>query len=190
MQNQKTEQAYSSMLLNNTSLLNQPNNRSFLQQSETFNDLNNYRYIGWDKTVTPEYLQLFNEANLLIIQKKITELLEGVAPGNKKIVVGLNVISDVLSDVWKNFTPETGGIYSRYTIKSESVFDYYNHVTNEAIEIIVQNVKTQMGMDENNKKLTVWTTVLGDFNSHKLRSHAPIKVLHKRPDPMQFNMNY
>lgn len=190
MQNREQSKVYSSMILNDPSLLNESNNRSFLQQSETYTDLNNYRYIGWDKTVTPEYLQLFNEGNLLIIQKKLTELLEGVAPGNKKIIIGLNVISGVLSDVWENFRPETGGIYSRYTIGSESIFDYYNHVANETIEIIVQNVKSQMGMDENNKKLTVWTTVLGDFNTHKLRSHAPIKVLHKRPDPLQFNMNY
>jgi hypothetical protein len=96
----------------------------------------------------------------------------------------------VLSTVYDDFTPETGGIYSRYTIGSESVYDYYNHMANMAIEIIVQNVRDQLGMEENNKKLTVWTTVLGDFNSHGLRSHGQIKTLHKRPDPMQFNMNY
>ena len=36
-------------------------------------------------------------------------------------------------------------------------------------------------MEENNKKLTIWTTVFGDFNSHGLRSHAPIKLRERKP---------
>jgi hypothetical protein len=181
---------YNNLLLNNSSEIPVGNNASYLSQTEQYTDLNNYRYVGWNQTQTSGVLQFFNHSNLLLIQKKITELLEGVHPENKKIVVAIPVISGVLSEVFENFTPETGSIYSRYTISSESLFDYYNHMTNQAIEIIVQNVKAQMGMDENNKKLTVWTTVLGDFNSHGLRSHGKIKVLNKRPDPMQFNMNY
>lgn len=181
---------YNNMLLNRSSEISNANNASYLSQSEQYTDLNNYRYIGWDKTQNESVLQFFNHSNLLLIQKKITELLEGVHPENKKIVVSIPVISGVLSTVFENFRPETGDIYSRYTISSESKFNYYNHMTNEAIEIIIQNVKAQMGMDENNKKLTAWTTVLGDFNSNGLRSHSKIKVLNKRPDPMQFNMNY
>ena len=45
-------------------------------------------------------------------------------------------------------------------------------------------------MEENNRKLTIWTTVYGDFNAHQLRQHAPIKVLNKRPNPMEFHMRY
>jgi hypothetical protein len=45
-------------------------------------------------------------------------------------------------------------------------------------------------MDECNSKLSAWTTILGDFNEHGLRRHAPIKLREKRPMPMAFNMNY
>jgi hypothetical protein len=45
-------------------------------------------------------------------------------------------------------------------------------------------------MDENNKKLTIWTTVLGDFNEHGLRSYAPIKIRENNINKVRFNMNY
>ena len=45
-------------------------------------------------------------------------------------------------------------------------------------------------MEENNKKLSIWTTVYGDFNAHGLRQHPPIKIRKKRPDPFQFHMRY
>ena len=45
-------------------------------------------------------------------------------------------------------------------------------------------------MEENNRKLTIWTTVYGDFNQHGLQQHSKIKVRNKRPNPMEFNMNY
>jgi hypothetical protein len=52
------------------------------------------------------------------------------------------------------------------------------------------DVKGNLGMDDNNSKLTIWTTVLGDFNEHGLQSHPKIKLREKRPAPLQFNMNY
>ena len=45
-------------------------------------------------------------------------------------------------------------------------------------------------MQEANSKLTKWTTVLGDFNLHQLRSHDVIKILNKHPQHMQFFENY
>ena len=41
-----------------------------------------------------------------------------------------------------------------------------------------------------NEKLTIWTTLLGDFNEHGLRQYPPIKLRNKRPDPMLFHMRY
>ena len=60
----------------------------------------------------------------------------------------------------------------------------------EVINIITTDVKVNLGMEENNAKLTVWTTVLEDFNEHGLRSHSKIKLRENRPQPMMFNMNY
>jgi len=67
---------------------------------------------------------------------------------------------------------------------------YLQDMIQQTIEIITSEVKNNLEMEENNRKLTVWTTVLGDFNEQGLRSHPEIKIRQKRPTPMQFNMNY
>jgi hypothetical protein len=61
---------------------------------------------------------------------------------------------------------------------------------NQTINLIVNDVKNNLETEENNKKLTIWTTVYGDFNEQGLRSHPPIKIRNKKPASMQFNMNY
>jgi len=69
----------------------------------------------------------------------------------------------------------------------------YNHlarVINKSINTITDYIKNEYEMIENNKKLTIWTTVLGDFNNHGLRAHAPIRVKEKKTQSMAFNMNY
>lgn len=60
----------------------------------------------------------------------------------------------------------------------------------QVIEIITSQVRTELGMEENNAKLTAWTTVLGTFNAHGLTQTPPIKTRQRRPDPCLFNMNY
>jgi len=45
-------------------------------------------------------------------------------------------------------------------------------------------------MTENNKKLSIWNSVYGEFNEKGLRAHPPIKIRKKRPQRMMFNMNY
>ena len=63
--------------------------------------------------------------------------------------------------------------------------------TDQTIEIIVSDVKNNMEIEEHNKKLTIWTTVLGEgVNDHGLRSHSQIKIRESRPDPFQFHMKY
>jgi hypothetical protein len=63
-------------------------------------------------------------------------------------------------------------------------------IINQTINIITSQIRNEMEMAQNNKKLTVWTTLLGDFNKEGLRSHAPIKIRRKHPQYMAFNMNY
>ena len=61
---------------------------------------------------------------------------------------------------------------------------------NQTVNIIVSAIKDEIEITEQNKKLTAWTTVLGDFNEQGLRSHAPIKLRERHPQYMAFNMNY
>lgn len=132
---------------------------------------------------------LFSKNNITQMSKKITELLQGVDKYNRPIIVPDSTIISVMSSVYENFRPEVGDIYSRYTIPND-IEDYYSRIMNETINVIYLDVKGNLGMDDNNSKLTIWTTLLGDFNEHGLQSHSKIKLREKRPAPLQFNMNY
>jgi hypothetical protein len=134
--------------------------------------------------------QFFSKNNIDKISRKITELLMGVDKNNRPIIVPDKTITSVMSAVYGNFRPETGDIYSRYNIQKSNGQNYVQRMIDEVINIITTDVKVNIGMEEYNKTLTVWTTVLGDFNEHGLRQHPPIKLREKRPMPMAFNMNY
>jgi hypothetical protein len=132
---------------------------------------------------------IFNEKNIRKMSDKITQLLTGVDRKNRPIIVPDKTISSVLSGVRKKFVPEVGNIYSRYNTPNY-LESGTQRIINEAINIIVTDVRNNLETDECNQKLNIWTTVLGDFNEHGLRSHGQIKIREKRPSPMLFNMNY
>ena len=67
---------------------------------------------------------------------------------------------------------------------------YVQNMIDQVIEVITSDVSNNLEMEENNRKLSIWTTVYGDFNQSGLRQHAPIKIRKKRPQPLMFNMNY
>ena len=134
--------------------------------------------------------RFFSKENINKMSCKITELLRGVNKDNRPIIVADKTICGVMSSVYSNFRPETGDIYTRYVIPKAREQNYIQRMMDEVINIITSQVRDSMGMDECNRDLTVWTTVLGDFNNHGLRSHSKIKLREKRPDPMQFHMRY
>lgn len=134
--------------------------------------------------------KMFSKESIKKISAKISELLMGVDKHNRKIIVPDRTICSVMSAVYENFRPETGGIYARYNIPRLGAGSYTMRMIDEVINIITTDVKVNLGMEECNAKLSVWTTVLGDFNEHGLRSHPKIKLREKRPMPMAFNMNY
>jgi hypothetical protein len=63
-------------------------------------------------------------------------------------------------------------------------------MNDQVINIITTDVKNNLEAEQCNSKLSIWTTVLGDFNEHGLRQHGPIKLKERRPTTMLFNMNY
>lgn len=134
--------------------------------------------------------KFYSKSNIAKISCKITELLMGVNKDNRPIIVPDKTICSVMSAVYQNFRPETGDIFSRYNIPKARGSNYVQRMMDEVINIITTDVKVNLGMEENNSKLTVWTTLLGDFNEHGLRSHSKIKLKERRPQPMAFNMNY
>lgn len=184
-------------------------NRAYTLQPSTYFDENNMRYVGWFATSdmcsgdqslfnqekyqdgSPCYECLFTCETLEKISKKITQLLEGVDSKGRNIVVPLDKIAHVVSQVYQSQNPIVGDIYSRYIISGiESVRNDIRQIIDRTISIIVTTIKDEFEVTENNNKLTIWTTLLGDDNAHGLRAHAPIKLKNRGPDRHQFNMNY
>ena len=150
--------------------------------------------VGYDYTYadSPGIKFLFSNENLNELSRAITYALRGTDPQGRDIVVARERITEVLSSVFMNITRErVGSIYSRYTIPDclpRNDLWSYNFVT---MNIIVSAIKDEYDTLANNKKLTIWTTVLGDFNTHGIRAHPPLnKIRQKMPQRMMFNMNY
>lgn len=133
----------------------------------------------------------FDPSTVNSISNKVTQLTMGVDPQNRPIIVPNSTICSVMNDIYSSYRPPTGDIYSRYIIPSGmSSESYVQNMIDQVIEIIVSDIRNNMGMEENNRKLSIWTTVYGDMNAHGLRQHPPIKVRNKKPQSMLFNMNY
>ena len=148
------------------------------------------KYVGYteDNACIRKY---YSPETRKIISAKITELLEGVHPEGKKIIVGDNVICGMMSSIKDSYRPPTGDIYTRYIVPSGiTPQDYVQSMINQVIEVITNTIKTEYAMEECNRNLTVWDTVLGDFNARGLRSHSQIKVREKKIPSALFFMNY
>lgn len=159
-----------------TEICGEPCNDKFIQ------------HVGYSES--PCIKKLFSKENLKQMSCKITELLMGVDPQNRPIVVPDKTICSVLSAVYDNFRQETGDIHSRYIVPKSAPVNYNQTMIDETINVITADVKVNLGMQECNSKLSIWTTVLGSHNAHGLQRHSKIKLREKRPAPMLFNLNY
>ena len=149
--------------------------------------------VGWEETSAGncELNSMYSEPQLEAMSKEITKLLEGVDPENRPIIVSNENIASVMSNVYRFGTrTNIGDIYSRFIVPQAEARNDMRTIMNQTINIIVGNIKNQMEMEQANKKLTVWTTLLGDFNKEGLRAHPPIKLRRKHAQYMAFNMNY
>lgn len=151
-------------------------------------DQNFLRFVGWSQN-SSSTTKFFSQNTINLISKKISELTKGIRRDNKIIIVPDYQISQVMDSVFKNYRPQTGDIYSRYIIPN-SVSSDINYLIDQVIEIITNHIINEYSMIENNNKLSAWVQVYGDFNVHNLTQTPPIKIRQKRPDVMQFNMNY
>ena len=157
--------------------------------SDCYND-NYTKHVGYqhDKYLMKNF---FSIDTVNTISYKITELLQGVNKNNRPIIVPKKTICNIMSEIFNSYQPPTGDIYSRYNVHSGiNSTNYIQNMIDQVIEIITSDVRNNLEMEENNKKLSIWTTVYGDFNNHQLRQHPPIKIRKKRPSSFQFNMNY
>lgn len=152
-------------------------------------DFNYLRHPGWSEN-NACIKQFFSKKTVATISKAVTQLTKGVDEKNRSILVPDARICEVMDGVFHNFRPPTGDIYSRYIVPNDQQANMVQSMIDQTIEIIVDFIVNQIGMEQNNFKLSAWVQVYGDFNTHNLTQTPPIKVLGKRPATMQFNMNY
>lgn len=135
------------------------------------------QYVLYDGLPDAVQESLFTTETIKGISKTVTQVLRGTLP-NRDIIVSDHVICDILSNIYQNYIPPVGDIYSRYIIpiECESGCSWMGNIIQQTIQAIVSNVKNTYDMERQNKDLSIWTTVLGESNKHGLRSHAPIKI--------------
>lgn len=163
-------------------------NNSCLNKQDIGDD-NYMRYVGWK--ANDDMKSYFSKNTVKLISRKVTEFTLGVHKDNLPIIVPDKNIYHVMSSVYDSFRPETGDIFTRYNIvKKNKISSNIQTMIDRVIEIITSHIKNDFETRYNNEKLSIWSTVYGDFNKEGLRQHPPIKVLNKRTNKMQFNFNY
>lgn len=126
---------------------------------------------------------LFSVDNLLKLSYEITRRLRDLVP--EGLIVPIETISNVLKALYDAYRPQMGNPMTMYHVASDDVCSNLNMQT---INLITQQVRDEINAEQHAKKLTIWTTVLGDYNEHGLRAHSSIKLKQRRPTPMLFNM--
>jgi len=160
---------------------------------DTSTDFGYQSYVGWEHTskMDDHLKYLYSNENLTHLQKIITKSLEGVHPEGKEIIVPLKEIASSLSNIYENANrTQIGDIHSRYIVPQATPRNDCKTINEQTIQAIVSLLRTQFQVEKNNKKLTVWNTLYGDFNKEGLRAYPPIKLRNKHPQYMAFNMNY
>lgn len=148
------------------------------------------KYVGYDDSFMPTVRSLFSESTVRFIQKMVFDMSKAYFP--QGVLVKCYIIASVLDTVFNNFRPPTADIYSRFVIPVDDVAnnDYISNIISQTARIVLDDVVNSLGMERTNQNLDIWTTVLGDFNKHGLRSHDQIKTLENKPPSGLFFENY
>lgn len=152
------------------------------------------RYVGFSPNANDcnaALDSLFSDASIKRISKSITRFLGKDLANGRPVVVPDKTIISVLSKMVDSYRAETGDIYAgKYNIPNNNL-GMYDKVVLQTITLIVDNVRNTLEMENINGKLSAWTTVLGDFNDHGLRSHPPLNgEIDSTRNLFQFHMNY
>lgn len=113
------------------------------------------------------------------VSKRITENLADM--GN--IVVPIENIENVMNTLYDNYRFYANPM-SMYHVASDEPID----LIRQTINLICRQIRDEFALRHNASKLSIWTTILGDYNEHGLRSHPTLKIRKRKPDTMMFNM--
>lgn len=152
------------------------------------------KYVGWDKNqrITGSIDSYFSPETINMISIKITELTRGIDPSGRPIIVPNDKICSVMSNVYLGYRPRTQDIYSRYNVPPSAPENMVQDLINRTIEVIYSDIKTSLGTERNNSKLSIWSTKYGEGNPWGIQqvSHGFAKINHRRETKMLWNMNY
>lgn len=137
---------------------------------------NNYlAFVGWKTSADRGgYRFFFSEENMTFIADEVQRLL--AIAGHPGIRVSRNVIGNVMSNLSRNNNPVIGDIFTRYIIPNNEGRDDVRALTVQTINVIYNTIMEEKETVRFNERLSIWTTVLGDFNAEGLRAHAPLKI--------------
>lgn len=172
-----------------TDALNMANGQPVNATYDLQADSNAYQ-VGWDAAGSAFIQNLFSKETVQLIQRKCGDYLIGVDSKGRRIIPATNVVEGVLYGVYRSHRPQTGDIYGKYLVTSDNERNDFSYIIDKAISVIVRAIRDEVETIQNNEKLSIWTTVLGDFNEHGLRQHSPLKIRERRPDNFQFHMRY
>jgi hypothetical protein len=146
--------------------------------------------VGWEATAEGAgagYKFFFSEENMRFVQTEVMRLLR---PFGLNVRVTMEVIGGLFSDLIRSQNPVLGDIHTRYTIPQADPRNDAKSLTVQAINRLVNEILGEQQQACCNSKLSVWSTVKGDFSAYGIRSHAPIRV--KKNDHLKgvFMMNY
>ena len=162
-------------------------------EQQCFLDNQAYAFVGYEQNAAQMPLTqfLFSKENLDALSTIITDVCRDLDEQGRDIVVPPTTIAGVLSSVLRNGTrTHVGDIFTRYTIPQAHARNDADNINLQTINIITSTVRNEFETVRNNKRLSVWNTVLGDFNQQGLRAYPPIKIRERAPQRMMFNMNY
>lgn len=96
------------------------------------------------------------------------------------VIVPDDKVAHVITEVYKNHSPNVGDIYSRFIIDGLGQRDDMRMIADKSIEIIVSQISNEFDMQKQNQSFSVWNQVLGTQNPQGIRQHSPIKLNGKR----------
>jgi hypothetical protein len=118
----------------------------------------------------------FSKQVVDLISRKITQILTGVHPEGKNIVVPDTTILHIMNRVFDNQRNNTV------------------HMIDMVIEIITSRIRDEFEINQNNEKLSKWITKYDEEVPNEpftaIRAHGPIKIRNKHPQYMMFFFNY
>ena len=169
-----------------------------IQYQSCYDD--NYKaFVGWEHNAPFQggYSAYFSPLNIQNLSQTIQkELLKR----GFNMVVSQKTLSGVMSSVWRTNVPVRGDIYTLYNIPNlpaennpqqlgvqENDVEQLNQ---RVVNIIVNTITDEQELTKANESLSAWTTVLGSFNQHGLRSHDIIKIKENDYKKNFFVINY